>query len=259
MRCDEVTKYMFLVIDGEIEPSKAVEIQQHIEECSYCKTRFVFEESLKQKLSILKYNIKAPATLKTVIQKRIQREDQILKLKRIVPLALAASLVLILGTLFYNYYKEIRDNFREVYDENLIEDLVSWHTYKVPVEVEGANVEKVTNWLSQSSELPLQIPRFTLVKASLEGARIVSIRPYPSLYLSYRLHGKKVSLMIFKRDRLPHMNLRKIHLNDKDLYYTTFNNINVLIWNKGDISYAISSELALEELVSLVEMLSEGN
>jgi len=256
MKCEEVVKYLFLFIDGEIEPNKAIEIERHIEKCEKCKARYILEKRFKERLSSLKGEIKPPEELKLKIDKALSRGEKLDRIKRIVPLALVASLLIILCFVFYNYRQaSLKRSYQDSPENNIIEELVTWHTHKVPVEVKGPDIEKVSSWFKEKVPFPVKAPSFTPVKASLIGGRLSGYRPFPSVYLLYKLRGRKVSVMIFKPNRINFYGMKKIHLNNKDIYYTTFNELNIIVWNKGEVSYAITSELPIEELLSLVDML----
>jgi anti-sigma factor (TIGR02949 family) len=50
IRCEEVIAHLLTYLDGEIDDTKRVQIDRHLEECRGCYSRAEFEKALRDKL-----------------------------------------------------------------------------------------------------------------------------------------------------------------------------------------------------------------
>lgn len=76
MKCEEARKYLYPLLDNEIDTEKNLEVLSHLDMCEACQKKFEAEEQFMNKLSGSLSDQEAPDSLRNSIREEIQRKKQ---------------------------------------------------------------------------------------------------------------------------------------------------------------------------------------
>lgn len=245
MNCKEARKFLDAYGDGELAPSSMIDVENHIESCESCGAVSILNQRLKKELNRLG-DVKAPEHLRLKIEAMRKEKSNVTRLILIaaVPLAAAASLLMILASPFSSGPKEQLDQ--------VVHDVVARHAGELPMEVTGPDPIEAASWFRGKVDFPVKAPNLNLKKASFQGARLSNVRAHQAAHMTYNVDGHRVTLMIFNRQRSQFSGGRRIKVADKDVLMGRQNGFNVAVLLDGDMAYALSSDLPQDRLISLI-------
>jgi anti-sigma factor RsiW len=244
MSCTHQKKYLDAYVDGELEPGLMLDIERHLETCESCQALVLVKRKLKSGIAKLG-DIKAPEHLRQQIMGLTNRRfnTRRIAMAAALPLAAAASLLLVLGTPFGSASEEPLDS--------VIQDVVSRHTHELPMEVQG-NPNQAASWFQGKVDFPVRAPNLNVKKASFQGARLSNVREHQAAQMAYAVDGHRVTLMIFNRQNTEIEGGRHVVVEGRDVLVGRRNGFNVAVVLDGDMAYALSSDLSQDRLLSLV-------
>jgi anti-sigma factor RsiW len=245
MNCKEARKFLDAYGDGELAPSLMLDVDNHIETCESCSALVVVNRRLKSELKRLG-EIKAPNQLRQQVE-RLRGEQH--RVRRIVlasalPLAAAASLLLVLGNPFSG---EPEEQLAKV-----VEDVVARHAGELPMEVAGPDPVAAATWFRGKVDFPVRAPKLNLKKASFKGARLSNVREHQAAHMTYNVDGHRVTVMIFNQKSTHLSGGRHVKVDNKDVLLGRRNGFNVAVLLDGDMAYALSSDMPQERLLTLI-------
>jgi anti-sigma factor RsiW len=222
-QCHEVTSLLEPYSDGELQPDKIMEVEQHIEGCSRCAARVALDTSLKRSVQRV-VRESAPVTpafmarLGAALEAEREREAELIESgppPRMLPwrttasLAAAAALVLVWGATQKDgpgesAQKPNQPNTGEmnvsVNIDQFIDDLVTYHLEPQQSAVtEPAALEQ----FDPEVGVPVRLPRLQQYGARWEGGSVVPIRNRRAALLRYHLGGHKMTLYVYDAKRVP--------------------------------------------------------
>ncbi len=244
MNCKENRKYLDAYVDGELEPSRMLEVESHLEACDSCQSLVLVKRRLIIELSKFR-DIKAPEHLRRRIEKLRGNSTNWRTVAAVAfPMAAAASFLLFFALPGAGKKGE---NIEEV-----VGDLVARHAVELPMEVTDADPIKAASWFRGKVDFPVHAPSLNLRQASFEGARLSNVREHQAAHMSYNVDGHRVTLMIFNRKDTSFEGGRQVKVNDKDVLLGRRNGFNVAVLLNGDMAYAFSSDLSQERILSII-------
>ncbi len=243
MSCTHQKKYLDAYVDGELEPGLMLDIERHLEACEGCQALVLIKRKLKSGISKLG-DIRAPDHLRQQIMGLSSRRltPWRIAVAVAVPLAAAASLLLVLGTV---------GSAPEEPLDNVLQDVVSRHAHELPMEVQG-DPSQAASWFRGKVDFPVRAPHLNVKKASFQGARLSNVREHQAAHMAYTVDGHRVTLMIFNRQNTVLSGGRHVSVGGRDVLVGRRNGFNVAVVLDGDMAYALSSDLSRDRLLSLV-------
>lgn len=101
MNCKKADIYIDALLDNELELKDSIEVVEHLENCSDCKSKWELNEETRSKLKHFIGSIKASNVLKNKIKNKLNNNSP--SLVRFKPNLIAASIIFLLGLgLFFN-------------------------------------------------------------------------------------------------------------------------------------------------------------
>ncbi len=244
MNCTACLKFMDAYMDGELEASIILQIEEHLDECNDCNAMFKlkskFKESLRKSLQI-----KAPEHLKAKILHNATIKSRILKTTVFAPVAAAAILM-------FAIWNHQNSSLSSSETAALLNDVVNHHVKELPLENTNPNGQKAAGWFHGKVDFPVRSLEPGIKNVSFKGARVSNVREHPAAEMSYLVDGEKVTFMTFpsKQISLSSATVKKFHgrkyaIGQKHGY-------NVVMTTHNGIVYALSSQLSHKKLISLL-------
>ena len=245
MNCKENRKYLDAYVDGELEPSRMLEVESHLERCDTCQSLVLVKRRMIAELSSMR-DVKAPEHLRRRVEMMRGGRGRVRKwVMAAVPVAAAASFALVmLQTAGSDVGEELVDA--------VVDDVVARHSTALPMEVTGPDPAAAASWFQGKVDFPVRAPRLNVQQASFEGARLSNVRAHQAAHMSYNVEGHRVTVMIFNRRNTVLEGGRQVRIGGRDVILGRRNGYNVAVLLDGDMAYALSSDLSQERLLSLV-------
>ncbi len=248
MICKENRKYLDAYVDGELEPSRMLEVETHLEGCDGCQSLVLVKRRLISELSGL-LDVKAPELLrKRVGRMSVGRPRYLVWAAAAVPMAAAASFLIVMLSMRGGIPAD--EQAREV-----VSDVVARHAVGLPMEVKSTDPAQAASWFRGKVDFPVSAASLNLKQASFEGARLSNVREHQAAHMTYLVDGRRVTLMIFNRQNTVLDGGRHVKVGNRDVLVGRRNGYNVAVVLNGDMAYALSSDLPRERLLKLVQEL----
>jgi anti-sigma factor RsiW len=244
--------------DGELEPSKMVEVDEHVEHCEGCRERILLDEATRQSL---KNVVKQPASgdmrariaqaMAAERTRAVARETAAGKgngWRTVVPLATAAAFALAWGAMSRGPIARTTatDSVRGGLGDDFLSELVADHSRPLPPERTDPN--KVDE-LGQYVGVPVHVAAFHRPNAHFVGGRLLSVRQERAAMLQYEIQQggqmRRVSVFVFDP--------RRIHVGGDDLKAQPVgtaevrvgraNGYSVAVTQRGGVGYAVASDM----------------
>jgi anti-sigma factor RsiW len=259
-------------VDGELEPEKVLEVEQHVVECRVCAERVRLNHALR---SSTRRAVRGAAPVSPEFEQRIlaafaaERErveqnaerdnrSKMMSWRGIVPLAAAAAITLVWAANANDERKAGKSGVayqaRQPQSlEQVIEDLVDYHLKtSTPQVTEPALLPQL--------EPEVGVPvRFTSLKdygARWEGASVIPVNNLRAASLRYHLGGHRVTVYVYNSSRVPiESTLEQRTVRNEPVYVGTRRGLSIAAIQRRGVGYALTTDLSDHESAELVASL----
>ena len=244
--------------DGELEPSKMVEVDEHVEHCEGCRERVLLDEAMRHSMKSV---VKQPASgdmrsriaqaMAAEQTRAVARETAAAKggsWRTMVPLATAAAFALAWGAMSRGPIARTTasDTVRAGLGDDFLSELVAEHSRPLPPERTDPN--KVDE-MGQYVGVPVHAAAFHRPNARFVGGRLLPVRQERAAMLQYEIQQggetRRVSVFVFDP--------RRIHVGGDDLTPRPVgtaevrvgraNGYSVAVTQHGGVGYALASDM----------------
>lgn len=243
MRCNEARKKTYLSEYPEVVNQDMIEAKRHIRECPECKKFFeqerAFSTLLRQKITI----DPLPSELRQRLLKPVSEEKGYSKLLYRV-IAIAAILMLFAGAYIYKLHSDTESFVRDI-----INDHINFLSYS-GIQVSSSNPLEIQNWLNGRVDFGAVLPELS---ATLRGARLCLLKDKRLGLVFYEYRGSQLSLFMtteLNPQRL--WSAKEVMIRDKKVRIVQQKGFNLLLWQERGITYALVSDLGIEELKKII-------
>ncbi len=250
MNCRDVQRCVHAFIDDELDPRQLLEVEGHLEECEPCHAAVEFERWFKAELQGAVERVSAPPGLGEQVRLSLDRTERSQRLRVLLPQAgFAAALILgvTAALLLPEWLVPTETEYRPIIDY-----VAERHARSLPLEVSGPNGENVAQWFRGKVDFAVQPPTFPQEQVRLVGGRISHVGDQQAAHLVYDRNGRSITLLVFEDTvGLPFGGIEqqagshRVHVGQSRGY-------NVAVWRQGGVGYAVSSDLAQNDMIRLV-------
>ena len=233
--------------DGELEPSKMVEVDEHVEHCEGCRERVLLDEAMRSSMrNVVKQSAgddmrsRIAAAMTAEAARASTREKNAASAKgsawrTVVPLATAAAFALAWGAMSRGPIARTTasDNVRAGLGDDFLSELVAEHSRPLPPERTDPN--KVDE-MGQYVGVPVHAGAFHRPNARFVGGRLLPVRQERAAMLQYEIQQggetRRVSVFVFDP--------RRIHVGGDDLTPTPVGSAEVRVGRANGYSVAVT-------------------
>lgn len=233
--------------DGELEPSRMVEVDDHVEHCEGCRERVLLDEAMRSSLkNMVKQgagdDMRARIALAMNAEKsRVDARDRATSASRgsawrtVVPLATAAAFALAWGAMSRGPIARTTASgtVKAGLGDDFLSELVAEHSRPLPPERTDPN--KVDE-LGQYVGVPVHAAAFHRPNARFVGGRLLPVRQEAAAMLQYEIQQngetRRVSVFVFDP--------RRIHVGGDDLTPTPVGSAEVRVGRANGYSVAVT-------------------
>ena len=119
----------------------------------------------------------------------------------------------------------------------------------LPVDVTGGH-DKLRAFFSHRLNFAMRPPNLP-ARATLRGARLVSLRDQQAANLIYDVDGEKVSVLVFDPEDMPVQASRHRQVGEYDVFLDGQRGYNVAMFRDRDVGYAFTSDMSEDRMMQL--------
>ncbi len=209
MKCAEARNFVRLYLDSELGTKESFEVEQHLESCAECAGLFEAEKKFDGRLGRFLRNGAPTRVLWEKIEAQIAPSGS-RRIKALWPLALAASLVLATGIVFFA-------KSRNLDLANAVEECHSAYVHQITTpEFSGAVPEKIAQQFGGRLDTGAFAYRPSEPAFTSNGARLCHVEGVPVALILGHCAETPVSMIVLKKSELDHFPQTKRKLESGD-------------------------------------------
>jgi anti-sigma factor RsiW len=271
MDCKRVRAHLDAYVDGELEPTPVIELEQHLDGCADCRNELALVRLAQQGLRALP-TPPVSLELRSKIVGALDAAEGGSSVQRPLRaslaggLAAAAAVVLGLGALFGQGRPQQAPAASLAADSNplgVLGDVVAHHTDQLPADIAADRPEQVTSWCRGKVGFRVRSVEFAEPKVRFLGARVSQVRDQRAVKLSYSVGDSRLTSMVFQSPPSLSQMLRDDHVSQRwgahreriGSRVVTYHNVQgytVPILEHDGITYAFTGDLDQRKLLQLV-------
>ncbi|MFZ5890926.1 MAG: anti-sigma factor family protein [Myxococcota bacterium] len=267
MSCRGFVPLLEPFVDGELQPEKVVEVEQHLEECSRCVERVRLGRAVRISLrravrpssepsaafrARLVSAMAATQERERMLEQQIER-TRMLSWRTILPVAAAAALTLVWAA----SANKVSPSSQYHYAQNasvdeLLEEIIDHHVKGRP---EVTSLSLLPS-LEREVGVPVQPPILAQYGARWEGASVVPMHNQRAASLRYKVAGHPVTLYVFDSSRFQIENhLQRRLVGDAPVYVGARRGYSIGATEHRGVGYAMATDLNDAETAELIAAL----
>lgn len=270
MDCRLVQRHVSAYVDGELEPTAMLDLEEHLTRCTDCSLQSRFLGSLK--LEVRRQLVSSPAPL--ALRARVERslaavprpaQEQPTSHVWWTILSVAASVLLVTGALVGT--DRGSNQWTSAGTANpldaVLRDIVDRHKDRLPAEIATPVPEKATSWFRDKVGFRVGSVVFSEPSVHLEGARISQVGSTQAARLYYSVGDSQLTLVMFKptpsleqvlrsETQLEHAGGKLIRVSGREVPYRTLQGYTVPLVQDNGLVYAFTGDLDERMLLRLV-------
>ena len=245
--------------DGELEPSKMCEVDEHVEHCEGCRERVLLDEAMRISMrNAVKQEAggdmraRIAAAMSAEQTRTLARERTAARgnaWRTVVPLATAAAFALAWGAMSRGPIARTTasDTVRAGLGDDFLSELVAEHSRPLPPERTDPN--KVDE-LGQYVGVPVHAAAFHRPNARFVGGRLLPVRQERAAMLQYEIQQggetRRVSVFVFDPRRI-HVgaedDLKPTPVGSAEVRVGHANGYSVAVTQHGGVGYALATDM----------------
>jgi len=264
--CRDRARLLGSYLDGELEPARMIEIDEHVGECETCREEAQLMRAVRGSLKRV-VRTSAPAGLSERIatamaaervreeargeaQEALDAQAPLVSLaswRTMVPLATAAALALMWGAATRGSHSPTTEA-RAGFGDDLLAELVSEHSQSLPLEAKDPDSVR---GLERYVGVPLHPASFERagLNARLVGGRVVPLRAQRAAMLQYVVgtgdDARRVSVVVYDAQKIQigTANLAPREVGTAEVRVGRESGYSVAATQRGGVGYVVASDL----------------
>lgn len=267
MICRVVQKHLSAYVDGELEPSRTLEVEQHLGGCGDCELARGFLAALKHEVCVHGKAPAAPGHLRGRVQAALRgadtQDDRQGNHTWWIVTSVAASVLLVAGSMV-GRPPDSREASLLPNPFDIAKDVVDRHKDELPVEIETKEPERATSWFRDKIPFRVRSVEFAEPRVHFTGARISQVGSQQAAKLYYNVgNDSRLTLVMFKAPPpltevlnggrgLERFGAHRVRVAGRDVTYHTLQGYTVPMLQDNGIVYAFAGDLDQGRLLQLV-------
>lgn len=263
--CQELARCLDAFVDGELDPSEMLSVQSHIEACRECAQCAAWTRAQKASVKRAVQSVRAPDGFRAQLVRGMNEHDESQGLARsgevsspqvrmlswrvVGPLAVAAAMLLVLGSLSESRRLARQQGSSSVGSasamslDTFLDELVDQHAHPLPPETTNP---KDMAGLDRFVGVPVRAPTLHGELGTLVGARVVPVRQNRAAMLQYVLaNGHRASVYVYNPREVRVVatpRLREHLIENAAVYVGLVHGYSVAVTSTRGVGYAVASD-----------------
>jgi anti-sigma factor RsiW len=246
--CNETRAWLNGYIDCELDLTRTVEIEQHIERCTACSRARDNQRALQDSLRAASLEYRCPDRLRTRIKAAVRRETGRANARPSLPrryLAIAAALLLVAG----GVWLAMRPMSGQSSNERIARDVVASHVRSLLADhltdVASSDRHTVKPWFAGKLDFSPTVVDLSAEGFPLVGGRLDYLEHRPVAALVYSRRKHTINLFIWPAEQA----------DDGALQWTATQGYQIANWNEAGTAYWAISDLNSTEVRQFIQLI----
>lgn len=264
MECCVVQKHLSAYVDGELEPSRMLEVEQHLGACSDCEIDRGGLVAIKREIRVRIVAPAAPLYLRARVQgalRGVTPESDGMSRPWTVAASVAASVLLVVGSMVGTDRRI--DSAGMVTPLEIARQVVDRHKDELPAEIATKEPQRATSWFRDKVGFRVRSVEFAEPRVHFMGARMSQVGTQQAAKLYYNVDDSRLTLVMFKAPPpltevlndgrgLERFGVHRVRVGGRDVTYHTLSGYTVPMLQDNGIVYAFAGDLDQSRLLRLV-------
>lgn len=243
MKCSNARKITYLSEYPEVITSEMVEAKRHVNECPECRTFFEQERAFPSLLREKVTKAEAPLELRQRLLKPVPaRKTHSSLIRKII--SIAAILMLFAGGYIFKLHSDTESLVKKIVNDHI--DFLSYSG----IQISSSYPDEIKTWFNGRVDFGAVLPELS---ATLKGARLCLLDEKRLALVFYEHGGSQLSLFMtteLNPERL--LSDEEVILKGKKVHIVEQKGYNLLLWQDRGVTYALVSDLSIEELKKII-------
>jgi len=277
--CEVIRRHVDAVVDGELDPDTQIEFEQHLATCGPCRVHLSFASAFKRSVKASCETTVAPEGLAARIAAALDAEDAqraaaepgapvgaagevgpplgISGIRRLpvraryaVPAAAAVVALAVIAAHETGGQRLEAETLAMPPGASIFEDVMRRHQSAHPSEVSGEPTQ-IASWFRDKLDFPVRPVDFANPDVHLVGARISNINDREAAAFFYRVHGHRVTVMVFEPPAELGRGAHRTRVQGRGMWYGRVRGFTVPVVEHDGLSYAFASDLDSRSVLRL--------
>ncbi|MBI4848206.1 MAG: hypothetical protein HY808_06455 [Nitrospirae bacterium] len=239
MKCGNARKITYLSEYPEVVTQEMVEAKRHVNECPECRTFFEQERAFSALVREKVAKDEAPSELRRLLLKPVPARKIHSKLLYKI-ISIAAILMLFAGGYIFKLHSDTASLV-----EKIVNDHIDFQSYS-GIQIISSDSGEIKTWFNGRVDFGAVVPGLS---ATLKGARLCLLDEKRLALIFYEHGGSQLSLFMtteLNPERL--LTDEEVIVKDKKVHVVERKGYNLLLWQERGVTYALVSDLSIEEL-----------
>lgn len=268
LTCKDISEKISSWIDHQLEFQEYEDVSRHIENCPACHAKVLLEQQTRNLLKTKLPVVNIPAGLRDKILKQITAESVpksfLQKIKDFLstPITHPVPITAVVACLIVGYF-----SYMTWFYQPPVTDIAQWwvcksavHSYdmdkdgKYTMNFTDSDPKTLIQKVNASHQrnFAMALPNFNSQSFQIAGCRFSELAEKPSIYLSLKHDGHLVSLQMISAADVKFPKAVAKQVNGQSYFVGTYYNSKVLIWEKNNLIYTVTSDLPEKEMTELI-------
>jgi len=272
--CRDRARMLGSYLDGQLETSKLIEIEEHVEECDACQEEVRLLRAMRASLKRV-VRVSAPNGLRDRIGNAMAAErsrDELraadagavangsarrARLRTLVPIATAAAIALMWSTVPPGGKSNVQKSSVAGFGDDLLAELVAEHSQPLPPEVTNArDVRSLERYVG----FPVHPANFERMGAHLVGGRVVPLQSQRAAMLQYIVgsgdNARRVSILVYDAEKIQvgDANLAPRAVGSAEVRVGREKGYSVAATQRAGVGYLLASDLDPDESAQIAAL-----
>lgn len=268
MSIDAFARYLQAYCDGELEVSKMLEVEGHLETCPSCRQTVeaerAFREGFREKILVEPVPPHVEERIRSAMAELEEgdRRPTLQPALRPRTWLVAASVLLLTlgGVLGYLIAGRTSRSMRSPLPGQLVGEHMRSTQLERPVELHSGNTQQVAFWLQGRIEHPILVPDYDPMGIQLMGGRVLQLGQRRVASVVYKKGGKMLSLFALsgKGNTGLLIGLEEVRRQGQVFLAFESEGQQMLLWGQGDMLYALVSDVGWDALFQCAQVFFDG-
>jgi anti-sigma factor RsiW len=264
MKCDEVRLQLLDYQEGRLRLEAQSAVRTHLDGCPDCTRADAVERDLTQ---LLEHRLpQHPASL--ALKRRLAAQWSEPMVERswwsrsrasLVPALAAAAVILVAAPLVY-YERTASRAARE--QSAMVTEAVNDHLRLLasqhPLDVESGGLHQVKPWFGGRLDFAPVVTFEGDTDFPLKGGSVGYFGDRKAAVFAYARRLHPITLLVFRADGLAWPARDLIRIGGREAFVTSERGFNVIVWRRGELGYALVSDVDAGELKALAGRITPG-
>ncbi|MGR3318820.1 MAG: zf-HC2 domain-containing protein [Candidatus Anammoxibacter sp.] len=257
MNCNNIRKYFYAFIDGELDVERNIEILAHLDMCYECSRKIEAERILQKRVKETVCKATAPDYLKQKLFKKIEKKpgfiallkDNLLLKSRLIPIGAIATILIIVASFFtIQNYRE-KNSFLHVAESRYHDLLMK----QLETDIRSQDAAAIAGYIYDRAGLNVTLPDVK-GNAKLVGAKISTINNKEVPLIFYIVGDIPVALYIVSNDTVDFSGMVVETTNDNVVYRPEgfCGTCQIIGWQGNGNRYVMVSKLNSAKMIGMI-------